>query len=53
MLNFSYKNRELISKKNNENLYNIIDLVPSFSWHFFYIPVRLFEIFVSISFDIF
>jgi len=52
MLNFSYKNKELISKKNNEKLYTI-NLVPSFSWHFFYIPVRLFEIFVSIFFDIF
>lgn len=53
MLSFAYKNKEWIVKKRNEKIYVITNVVPNFSWRFFDIPVRLFNIFTDISFDVF
>ena len=53
MLNFVYKNKEWIVKKRNEKVHVITNVVPNFSCHFFDVPLRLFDIFTNISFDIF
>jgi hypothetical protein len=53
MLSFAYKNKDLIVEQRNEKIDVITNVVPNFSQQFFDVPVRLFDIFTHVSFDIF
>ena len=48
MLNYADKNNDLITKKVNEKIYIINNIVPEFSRQFINIPVGLFETFIDI-----
>ncbi len=53
MLNFAYKNKDLITKKTSEKVYVLNEIVPNFSQHFFTVPLSLFGIITDISLEVF
>lgn len=53
LLNFAYKNKDLIARKKSEKVYIINNSVPVFCRQFFAVPVRLFRIITDISFELF
>lgn len=53
LLKFAYKHKELITKNQEEKIYIVNHAVPVFSRQFFDIPIRIFDIFVDLSFDLF
>ena len=50
LLNYAAKNKDLMTKRTDEKLHIINEVVPEFSCQFINIPVGLFEIMVDISF---
>jgi len=53
LLNFAYKHKDLTTKNQEEKIYVINHVVPVLSRQFFAVPIRMFDIFVDLSFDFF
>lgn len=53
LLNFAYKHKDLTTKNQEEKIYVINHVVPVLSRQFFAVPIRIFDIFIDLSFDLF
>ncbi|MCE8162739.1 MAG: hypothetical protein I3273_01795 [Candidatus Moeniiplasma glomeromycotorum] len=53
LLEFAAKNKDLITQKTSEKVYVLNQIVPEFSWQFFAIPLKLFDVSVDLGLEIF
>lgn len=53
LLNFAYKNKDLIAKKTSQKVYVLNEIVPNFSQQFFAVPLSLFSIITDIFLEVF